>query len=378
MDHLKPLTSLRFAAAAMIVAYHAASYVPALRHLGEWPFKQGVSFFFVLSGFVLSHAYAGRAIGFGHFVTLRLARLWPVHFVTALMVIFLMRPDSRQFPGTGWFSPWLALAANLTLTQSLPPFPLYVFSWNAVSWSISTEFFFYLAFLFLLRELHRNWHWKLLLAAALLLGVAGIAALAGLPMTGGITEASTRMLVYASPLARGFEFVLGMVAWLAWTRLGRLRLGLIGGTALELAALALLAGWFLGGQAALRPLFAWSGGLAYWFEIGGGCLVFAPLLMAFASAQGVVGRMLSLQPFLWLGGVSFCLYMVHQLVMKWFFIKQLEGVIQTLPLLPILALCLLLAAALHHGVERPCQRWLVGRIERRQGAKRLAGPGSVA
>jgi len=117
-------------------------------------------------------------------------------------------------------------------------------------------------------------------------------------------------------------------------------------------------------EAALRPLFAWSGAVAHWFHIGGACLVFAPLIIVFAGARGVIGQNLSLPPLVWLGEVSFCLYMVHHIVMKWFFIKQLEGVIQALPMLPVLAACLAMAGLLHYLIERPCQhrlvRWIKG------------------
>lgn len=364
MDHLKPLTSLRFAAAAMILAWHASNYFPAARGLASYPLEQGVSFFFVLSGFILTHAYSRRSITFPHFVGLRLARLWPVHLVTAILVILFIRADSQQLPGTGWFSPWLALASNLTLTHALVPFQLYVFSWNSVSWSISTELFFYLAFLFLLRNLGTTWHWKLLGSFGLLLGLAAVASAAGLPRTAGFTELNIAFLVYASPLARGFEFVLGMVTYLAWQSLGRLSVGRMRATGLEVAALALVAWWYFGGQTMLRPLFGWSDTLAYWFHVAGACFAFAPLILAFAGAQGAIGQALSLRPFVWLGEVSFCLYMVHQIVMKWFFIKHLEGYIEALPLFPVLAVCLAMAAALHHLVERPCQRWLVARMRR--------------
>lgn len=125
-----------------------------------------------------------------------------------------------------------------------------------------------------------------------------------------------------------------------------------------------VAAWYLGGLAALSPLFAWSGTVAYWYGIGGACLVFAPLIIVFAGARGVIGQALSPPPLVWLGEVSFCLYMFHQIVMKWFFIKQFEEVIQTLPLLPVLAVCLAMAALLHYLIKRPCQhrlvRWIKG------------------
>jgi peptidoglycan/LPS O-acetylase OafA/YrhL len=94
-------------------------------------------------------------------------------------------PDSQQLPGTGLFSPWLALASNLTLTQSLIPFQLYTFSWNSVSWSISTEMFFYLAFPFLFVNIERTWHWKLAICAGFIVVYHLVVSLAGIPPASG-------------------------------------------------------------------------------------------------------------------------------------------------------------------------------------------------
>ena len=87
------------------------------------------------------------------------------------------------------------------------------------------------------------------------MALAAVAAATNLPMTADFTELNVRFLVYASPVARGFEFVLGMATYLAWQRLGRLSMKWVLATALELAALGIVAWWYLGGHVVLRPLF---------------------------------------------------------------------------------------------------------------------------
>ncbi|MFC5423677.1 hypothetical protein ACFPOB_29525 [Bosea eneae] len=52
--HLLPLTGLRFFAAAAIVLLHSAETWPIPSALGNLALNQGVSFFFVLSGFILA------------------------------------------------------------------------------------------------------------------------------------------------------------------------------------------------------------------------------------------------------------------------------------------------------------------------------------
>ena len=91
---LDSLTSLRFLAAAMIVVYHTLGII-------WWPsdavapflLNQGVSFFFVLSGFVLHLSYRGAIasyeFGFGSFMIRRWFRLWPAHAAALLLVVAL-------------------------------------------------------------------------------------------------------------------------------------------------------------------------------------------------------------------------------------------------------------------------------------------------
>lgn len=76
-EKLHALTSLRFFAAAMIVVYHSAVPFGVLNP--RWltiRFDAGVSFFFVLSGFILTHAYWSLDMrGAGRFLVARVARI---------------------------------------------------------------------------------------------------------------------------------------------------------------------------------------------------------------------------------------------------------------------------------------------------------------
>jgi peptidoglycan/LPS O-acetylase OafA/YrhL len=89
---LRGLTSLRFFAAAMIVVGHGA---------GEFGFQldadalfalnTGVSFFFVLSGFILYYNYPvlpDRA-AVSRFYLARFARIWPLHFFALVLVLIV-------------------------------------------------------------------------------------------------------------------------------------------------------------------------------------------------------------------------------------------------------------------------------------------------
>src|SRR6266446_3820239 len=146
MRQIKCLTSLRFFAAAMIVVFHS---VNAFRIWDNtkipYPLAQGVSFFFVLSGFILTYVYPSLKGGHGirDFYVARIARIWPAHFVAFLLLLLLI-------PSGGWVWKgehlWEIGITNLSLVHAWIPVASYYFSFNSVSWSISTEAFFYLAF----------------------------------------------------------------------------------------------------------------------------------------------------------------------------------------------------------------------------------------
>ena len=106
-----------------------------------------VDFFFVLSGFVLAHAYFGRDGSVADFVRRRLARLYPLHLF-ALLVFLGMQGIKLAVAASGGdlrhqafagLNAW-NFADTLLLLQSTG-LVWNEISWNAPSWSISTEFF---------------------------------------------------------------------------------------------------------------------------------------------------------------------------------------------------------------------------------------------
>lgn len=116
---------------------------------------QFVEFFFILSGFVLTHSYGKyKVVSFKTFVFRRFARLYPLHLVMLFVVTFIevgkyVAWNSYGFafseiPFTGRFEP-SEFIPNLLLLQSWTSVtnPL---SFNFVSWSISIEFYLYIIF----------------------------------------------------------------------------------------------------------------------------------------------------------------------------------------------------------------------------------------
>ena len=122
---LPALTGLRFVAAAMVFVLHS------MPQPEKWlSLDQGVSFFFVLSGFILTYIYPDLPdfAAVKRFYVARAARLWPLHLLTMLLVV-----------GVGGIRSFETLALNALLLQAWMPVQRIYFSSNPVSWSISTE-----------------------------------------------------------------------------------------------------------------------------------------------------------------------------------------------------------------------------------------------
>ena len=85
---LPALTSLRFFAAFGIVLFHSRGYFGIPKD-AEWVFwgKQPVSFFFILSGFILYYSYQSLdgIEGATRFYRARIARIWPLHALTMIL-----------------------------------------------------------------------------------------------------------------------------------------------------------------------------------------------------------------------------------------------------------------------------------------------------
>src|SRR5215470_13120634 len=136
---LHQLTFTRFIAAMGIVFFHFAPQVPPFNYFFIRSAGIGVSYFFVLSGFVLIVAYAGKKTSPAIFYKNRFARIYPVYF-TALLVM-----------GSYLWLRGTLHATDLTLcifgVQAWVP--THTHDINYPAWSLSVEFFFYILFPFL-------------------------------------------------------------------------------------------------------------------------------------------------------------------------------------------------------------------------------------
>lgn len=338
---IKSLTSLRFFAAAWVVLYHywpslAVSYTPSIVATGHL----GVELFFILSGFILSHVYlpsfeAGE-FHYGDFLWARLARIYPMHLATltavGLMGALALAAGVKIDPNVVSLA---ALPANLLLLQAWGLAP--VAGWNHPSWSISAEWCAYLCFpaFALLAASLRRWP-----VAAVIGAVAMFAA------TSLIFQRITGFPLDAATIAWGALriipcFALGCALYLAWRgRVADRRKALAGAAFFALAVLALAQF----GAPDILIVFACAG-----------------LIVSLAQVSASGGRLLSHPFFVYLGEISYCIYMVS---IPWSLLvvntgarlMHLGGKQLPWPVWIIFALSVLpVAAAAHHLIERPAR-----------------------
>lgn len=165
--YLGNLTPLRGLAALFTVIYH----VDLIFGLGGnllIRFKDSlllnkmylmVDFFFVLSGFIMCHVYGKwfresvQGASFRQFTIARFARVYPLHFFTLLYLIALriwfLHTGAPDDPFSQASDTWVSVPTNLLLIQSMNVHSW--FSWNNAAWSISTEWWMYMLFPFLVK-----------------------------------------------------------------------------------------------------------------------------------------------------------------------------------------------------------------------------------
>lgn len=358
---LDSLTGLRALAAFLVFGFHtfAAGIFGshAINTLMSHSLSEGVvgvTFFFILSGFVLTWSSRPGDTVTG-FWRRRAAKIVPNHVVTWVVAFAFLSLTGLTL--TGSFTKFgTDSLPSLFLIQSWFPRGGVFFSMNIPAWSLACEAFFYFMFPLLIvpvRRLSARWLW--VVAGALITAVWFMPVIADSAFHDGtlvptLPVTQDRMwFVYTLPPVRMLEFVLGMVLALIVKsgRWPRVPMGII-------ALLAL--GAYIG-----------SSWLPYLFGLSAGAVIPLALLIPAAAAGDAAGRrsVWSSRPLVWLGNVSFGFYMCHQLVIRWvhygFGATRSFGTGPAIGITVLnLAVALLCATFLYYVVEMPMLRLLTG------------------
>jgi peptidoglycan/LPS O-acetylase OafA/YrhL len=294
MKRFAVLDSFRGCCAIAVMIYHSH----AMFTFTETRFFRSadyfVEFFFILSGFVLTHTYTQRLKSTGQlrdFMVSRFFRLYPLH---ALMLVVFIGLEALKMVAerhgvffanasfTGARAP-SEIIPNLLLIQSWWP-GFNAMSFNFPAWSISVEFYLYLLFGVTTLWLPGRTRW-----VALSILVLSLLAL--------VTH-NTEVTVYSLKGLSGF--FAGQVAYLIYQRLQAMKMSYWLATLLEVSALIAIYGvmTYLGGSRdlVLLPLF---------------CVT----VFIYAFEAGALSVWLRHAVFERLGTLSFSIYMIHASVL---------------------------------------------------------------
>lgn len=360
------LTGIRALAAWWVVSLHYWDsflvLVPALDGL-TWLIGQGnygVDLFFLLSGLIMMHVYGERKSfgwrGYRQFVWKRFARIYPGYLVSLLaMIALVVVAGMMGIPKSEEMYPAWGLPFEFLMVQAWGPL---LPSWNYPAWSVSAEWFAYLFVfpiaLILFRRVAvsgtsqatfrcgRAW-------TAVILAGTFLVALAWSPRSGVLPHAAVRV---------SCEFLAGAMLYRVLRVLIHRPHGanVVFCLGLSLLVLQCLEVPGLGAKV--------------------GALAILVALSAILLSLGVPGswgsRLLGRQPWVYLGEISYALYLTHAPVQR--VLKVLipaeqfadeSWLLRLSVFLGYLLLLLAAAALLYHAVERPARLFLTGRVKQR-------------
>lgn len=260
----------------------------------------GVSFFLILSGFVLCNGFEDRIcrgeISYGRFVCDRLSKIYPLHVLCLAAAIAVQLPVLTA-------ADILPDVSNLLLLQAWIPDSSYYFSGNSISWFLSALLFAYLLFPPLV---HLPGHLGLRGTAS---GICAMLTVYFIAVY--FTQHMVNNFIYVNPMMRLTDFVLGMFLWQIWRRgcdsravaYLRARPAAVR-TLAEGAAIAVFAGALMI-YAYIPPQY--SAASLWWMP----SMLLIGTFTVLDARGGLFTRLLHLRPLISFGNVSFSFYMIH-------------------------------------------------------------------
>lgn len=267
----------------------------------------GVTFFFILSGFILSYSYEKKIIreevDYLDFIIARLARIFPTHIITLIIALPLSIGISTLL-NEGLFT-ILTLGVNAFLLQSFIPISSVYFSMNRLSWSLSDLMFFYILFPFLV--MFRTW--KLILVSAFIIGYQLLILIYFSPhKTHDLSSklAIADFLIYIFPLSRLLDFVIGIILYKSFY--SKFRLSSAYSTLLQMVAILIFCGFFFYHQ---NVPFLLRLDLYYIIPL-------SLVIISFTFENGYFAKLIDNKLFVLFGSASFAFFMIHQLVIRYY------------------------------------------------------------
>lgn len=391
------LTSVRFFAALGVVLFHYAAPIESwLRGLGAGSVLAGraaqaaavplaivrhdgflgVSLFFVLSGFILTHVYLGQdasRVERRRFWLARVARIYPVYLLGFLGCAPFVVLGTIDRYGSGGAVAHLLLAAVPALLLAHGWICAWVPLWNFPSWSVGAEALFYLLFPWLAPALARVRRRRRVLTGAVLwaagmalplayLGASKLAAPGDVlgTIASWSDAAGWQRLVLDAPIFHVHEFALGILTARIFAGRDRNRSHADRWTLLGVATTVILcagmsAPLVILGDGLLAPAFA--------------CVIYG------LACGGRIGSWLASRPLVVLGEASYALYVLQSPLFDLLTVGiksarpdlQLTAAGRALTAGVIVLTMLMVSILVARGIEQPARRWILRRFAARPG-----------
>ncbi|WP_297218499.1 acyltransferase [uncultured Prevotella sp.] len=304
--HIATLQSMRFVFCMQIFICH---YFRSLGFHGfDYGGDAGVTFFFILSGFVLSIGCGPRVedgtFRYVQFLRKRLAKIYPLHLVTFTIALCMSFAAGVKFNITKTLL-HVFMLQEFTLSEDMLKYG------TGLSWFLGALFFCYLLFPFLYRQLtiSRNRVFGALLTIYILLALA---------IESCCNNSAIDDFVYAFPPLRIIDFAIGIIAYRLYTAhfsirirqwiarrstciLSTLEIIIVAMSVLTYIPYCSLPSWIRFAPYFWIPFSL----LIYWFAIS-------------SDNKGIISKLLNQRALVFLGNISFEIYMLHGIVITAF------------------------------------------------------------
>lgn len=312
-DFVQGLTPLRGIAAMIVVFYHYNIFVAEIVPADRFPIVDRlalmVDFFFILSGFIMCHNYGAwfkqgiSAHAFRSYLGARFARLYPLHLATfaAILAIGSLAVAHDWTPNLQYFFDYHGVVPQLLMAQAWG-YP-HEATWNTPAWSISIEFLLYLIFPLLILGLARTgWIGRAVFVAILAVSAALVIyrfepafwreryRLMHVPHFVPYPTKTFEVITGPGAMLRGlYSFGIGLLLHDLWE--SRWAERMLCSAVLPLAiSIGLVVLWSF--KLIADPVAV---------------LLLAVIILSVACRASLVGRALEMQPFRWLGDVSYAI-----------------------------------------------------------------------
>lgn len=346
------LTGLRFAAALMVFFSHYN--IPGL---DGWALRvqgsgySGVTFFFVLSGFIITYNYLEKFESAPlkntfQYVVSRFARIYPLY---ALCIIY-------PWINSGLDTPLLPYLAGI---QAWSSDVYFAFGINGPAWSISVEIFLYLTFPLLIPILGKlgiiNTRNKLLAFAVSVFAVqiclAAYFSMPGRAELTSISPDSAHRWLYRMPATRIFDFCLGIAAAIYYKRHFASTDKLQRYWSMSVVASLLLILVLMGWTKNFLSAFSWDASYAGLFAI---------VILGLAIDQkSKISIAFSSKKMILLGESSFAFYLIHAILRPLYTAHPSASLFyQGMQLAIFLLIVICVSVGLHVAIEKPMQKFI--------------------